>query len=215
VPGVVEKVTAFITRESEHGCDLLLFEHPYAGIQIPAGTVEEGETPEEAVIREAHEETGLAPLSVQRYLGCRDETVGPEERIIAKPSTVYARPDETSFDWAHLPRGAVVTVKRSAAGFSQVTYVEVDRWPNPQYATMEITGWVPEEVLSESKRRHFFHLQFEGESEERWITYSDSHFFTLFWASVRALPEIIPPQAGWLQVLYESGAPELLKKVGN
>ena len=48
---VIEKVTAFITRETEYGCQLLLFEHPFAGIQIPAGTVEPSESPEKAVIR--------------------------------------------------------------------------------------------------------------------------------------------------------------------
>ena len=34
-----EKVTAFVIRTANHRAELLLFEHPYAGIQIPAGTV--------------------------------------------------------------------------------------------------------------------------------------------------------------------------------
>jgi 8-oxo-dGTP pyrophosphatase MutT (NUDIX family) len=203
VAGVVGKVTAFITRESEHGCDLALFEHPYAGIQIPAGTVEEGETPAEAAIREAQEETGLKHLSLRRYLGYWDEGVGREERIIAKATKVYARPDDTSFDWAYLRIGIRVTVRRTAEGFSQVTYTEPDRVPDPQYVTMEITGWVPDEVLSEGKRRHFYHLQFEGESEERWTTQSDNHCFAVFWAPLHALPEIIAPQDEWMQVLYQ------------
>lgn len=63
---VVEKVTAFITRERTGVKELLLFKHPTAGIQIPAGTVEEGETPEKAVKREVYEETGL------RAAGCED-----------------------------------------------------------------------------------------------------------------------------------------------
>ena len=36
---VVEKVTAFVTRQTADGFDLLLFQHPSAGIQLPAGTV--------------------------------------------------------------------------------------------------------------------------------------------------------------------------------
>jgi 8-oxo-dGTP pyrophosphatase MutT (NUDIX family) len=48
----IEKVTAFVTREVESGHELLLFEHPNAGIQIPAGTVNPEETPEEAGRRE-------------------------------------------------------------------------------------------------------------------------------------------------------------------
>ena len=38
-----EKVTAFVTQEAPQGVELLLFEHPHAGIQLPAGTVELGE----------------------------------------------------------------------------------------------------------------------------------------------------------------------------
>src|SRR5690348_8023184 len=62
------KVVAYITR----GDKLLVFKHadfPEAGIQVPAGTVEPGEALEEAVIREAREETGLIDLVVVRYLG--------------------------------------------------------------------------------------------------------------------------------------------------
>lgn len=50
---------------------LLLFRHPEApeaGIQVPAGTIEAGEEPATAVMREAHEETGLAGLELERFL---------------------------------------------------------------------------------------------------------------------------------------------------
>ena len=63
-----DKVFAYIT----HGTDLLLFRHPdfpEAGIQVPAGSIEEGETPEVAVMREAFEETGLSGLKLISYLG--------------------------------------------------------------------------------------------------------------------------------------------------
>jgi 8-oxo-dGTP pyrophosphatase MutT (NUDIX family) len=204
MPGIVEKVTAFITRRSTEGRDLLLFEHPNAGIQIPAGTVEKGEMPEEAVLREAAEETGLASLSIHRYLGCAEEKLPEGERIIAEPTKVYARPDLTSFDWAYLRKGIHVTLRRRAGGFSQVTYEEFDRVPNPRYATMCITGWVPDDVLGDRKRRHFFHLEFQGCSSERWSVRTDNHLFTLFWAPLAALPEIIPPQDGWLAFLTGS-----------
>ena len=62
------KVFAYIT----HGNQLLVFSHPdfpEAGIQVPAGTIEEGETAEAAVMREAFEETGLANLKRIRMLG--------------------------------------------------------------------------------------------------------------------------------------------------
>ncbi|MEM7335281.1 MAG: hypothetical protein AAF490_24600 [Chloroflexota bacterium] len=43
------KVTAFITRETVNGRELLVFQHPYAGVQLPAGTVDPNEAPETAV----------------------------------------------------------------------------------------------------------------------------------------------------------------------
>lgn len=62
------KVLAYITWERQ----LLVFEHvnnPSIGIQVPAGTVEEGEMLEAAVLREAFEETGLNLLTIGSYLG--------------------------------------------------------------------------------------------------------------------------------------------------
>jgi len=142
--GLVGKVTAFVTRESDRGRELVLLEHPNAGIQIPAGTVEPGETPAQAVMREAREETGLDHLSIRRYLGRREYIRGPEWRVIARTTKVYARPDDATWDFARLRIGFWVTLERTAHGFSQVTYKEMDRWPDPQYRTMEITGWVPD-----------------------------------------------------------------------
>lgn len=66
-----EKVVAYITW----GDRLLILSHPghpEAGIQVPTGTVEEGEPPGDAVLREAQEETGLVELEVRLYLGSRD-----------------------------------------------------------------------------------------------------------------------------------------------
>jgi len=203
MPTIVEKVTAFITRKREDKHYLLLFEHPNAGIQIPAGTVESDETPEAAVVREVTEETGLRSLSVRRYLDYGESKLPEGQRIIAEPTKVYARPDATSFDWAHLRKGIPVALLRKAAGFSQVTYEEFDRVPDPGYVTLSITGWVPDEALAASTRRHFFHLEFDGRSEERWTVFTDNHRFVLFWAPLSALPELIYPQNEWLEFLPE------------
>ena len=201
MPIGIEKVTAFVTRTTGEGLELLLLEHPFAGIQIPAGTVED-ETPEEAVLREVAEETGIDSATIGSYLG-RDEVSLPEEqRIIAAPAKVYARPDATSFDWATLRKGIQVTVKRRADGFSQATYEEPDRVPDPQFITMSITGWVPDAVLADTVVRHFFHLEYYGPSKARWTAFADNHRFTLFWAPISDLPEIISPQDEWLVFLH-------------
>ncbi len=68
MPTIKHKVFAYIT----HADRLLVFSHPDspdAGIQVPAGTVDEGEDPENAVMREAFEETGLTGLQLHAYLG--------------------------------------------------------------------------------------------------------------------------------------------------
>ena len=76
---ITEKVIAYITD----GDSLLVFSHPHhpeAGIQVPAGTVEEGESPEEAVLREAREETGLDGLKIQAYLGVQEHDLSAHGR---------------------------------------------------------------------------------------------------------------------------------------
>ncbi|MCA0457785.1 MAG: NUDIX domain-containing protein [Chloroflexi bacterium] len=62
------KVLTYITR----GSRLLVFTHPTApeaGIQVPGGTVEPDELVEDAALREAIEETGLAGLRLSAFLG--------------------------------------------------------------------------------------------------------------------------------------------------
>lgn len=79
------RVFTYITR----GDQLLILEYVdgrYLQPQIPGGTVEEGERPEQAALREAQEETGLTALEVVSYLGSfeRDLTdIGRDETIVA------------------------------------------------------------------------------------------------------------------------------------
>jgi 8-oxo-dGTP pyrophosphatase MutT (NUDIX family) len=69
---VSERVGAFIIRKNQAGHELLLFRHPdykEASIQIPGGGLEDGESIEEALYREIHEESGLKDLRIIRKLG--------------------------------------------------------------------------------------------------------------------------------------------------
>ena len=72
------KVVAYIIRQGR----LLVFVHPdeafdESGLQVPAGTVRPGELPEAAVLREAHEETGIDGLRVERFLGVAEYDLRP------------------------------------------------------------------------------------------------------------------------------------------
>jgi 8-oxo-dGTP pyrophosphatase MutT (NUDIX family) len=201
VTNTIEKVTVFVTRPSIDGPHLLLIRHPYAGIQIPAGTVEPSESPEEAARREVFEETGLTISSTPTNLGYQEIQLPADEAIILPPATVYARPDRTSFDWIKIRSGVQVKVLRRATGFTQIMYIEQDQEPNPSYVSLQIIGWAPDESLARVCRRHFFHLNFEGDTEPQWTINTDCHTFTLFWAPRKDLPAIIPPQDTWLTYL--------------
>jgi 8-oxo-dGTP diphosphatase len=75
------KVLAYVTNRGR----LLLFTHPLspeAGIQVPAGTLRPDESPEDGVLREAWEETGLEGLLLGTYLGRQDQEW--DERIYGR-----------------------------------------------------------------------------------------------------------------------------------
>lgn len=198
----LEKVTIFITRIREKKTELLLFKHPNAGIQIPAGTVEIGETPLEAALREAKEETGLQEFNNKTFIGFM-ETDLPEDRFVVINTTkVFSKPDTTSFDWAEFRRGIWVnSCNRDEVGFCQVEYKEDDKYPNPNYITYSIMGWVPKECLSQKLVRHFYHFVFNNNTKPEWNQFNDNHNFKLFWAPISELPDIIKPQNQWLEYI--------------
>lgn len=77
------RVFTYITN----GDHLLVFDHvdfPEAGTQIPGGTIEIGETPEAAALREVREETGLESLAVRSLIA--NETV--DLTPFGKPETI-------------------------------------------------------------------------------------------------------------------------------
>lgn len=202
---VVEKVTAFIVRENSGIKELLVFKHPTAGTQIPAGTVERGETIEVAVKREAYEETGLQLVEIQEHLGCVENELAETERVIAETTEVYIEPHSNAMPYAQkLNRGLTVNYHAKQDRFTHISYMEYDRHPNPTCIRTNITGWIPNENLSEKKRRHFFLLTTQAETADAWALQSDGgHIFSPYWTPLSPKPEIIPPQNRWLDFLYE------------
>lgn len=195
----LEKVTAFITREQDHTTELLLFRHPHAGIQLPAGTVEEGEPHADAALREAQEETGLTALKFRHYIGMQ-ETVLPEDRaVVLHPTTVFSRPDAGSFAWARIPRAHPLACLRADAGYRQVSYVEYDQYPASNYISYQITGWVLADTLTQRLQRHFYHFVFTGTCVDTWQVPIDHHIFQPFWAPLDHLPGIVDPQQQWVE----------------
>jgi 8-oxo-dGTP pyrophosphatase MutT (NUDIX family) len=90
------KVAALITRPGPNGPELIVFDHGVAGVQLPAGTVEDGESFEVAATREAWEETGALGLELGRELAVlrhRSPTRAEERRVFHLRCTVEM-PDE-------------------------------------------------------------------------------------------------------------------------
>jgi 8-oxo-dGTP pyrophosphatase MutT (NUDIX family) len=112
----VRKVLAYVTREREGMRELLVFVHrdyPEAGLQVPAGTVKEGEEIESALLREVAEETGLAAWRVVRKLGVYDywnESTGRwNERHVFHLTAMDDAPDH--WQWVETGGGEVAELE--------------------------------------------------------------------------------------------------------
>ncbi len=206
---IAGKVTALIVRQGPAGREVLLFRHPTAGVQIPAGTVEVGEDPLAAGLREAREESGLPNLEIVRELGIRDTELPEGEALLGAPCTVYSRPDPASWDWVHLPPGGRVYVLRGEGDWVQIDFQEPNRFPDPEYLTFRVTGWVRREVICTAVRRHIYLLAPTGPTpDEGWEVDIDYHIFRPFWAPVdealRSGAGVIQSQRAWLDYLRDA-----------
>lgn len=73
-----DKALCYIVSEGR----LLVFRHidynyEEVGLQVPAGSVRQGEAPEVAALREAREETGLTGFKIVRKLGVTEYDISP------------------------------------------------------------------------------------------------------------------------------------------
>lgn len=197
----LEKVTIFVTRGEGAQRELLLFQHQSAGIQIPAGTVEFGETPEQAAVRETAEETALEMASPAHFLGVEEDEAPAGHCFVYQTSPICKRPDTKSLSGASVRRGIAVEIEREEGEFVQISYREFQRQPPPEQIFYQITGWVLRPALIWRRRRSFYQFDYTEQTPERWTTNFDGPAFELFWAQLDDLPDIVPPQAAWLAYL--------------
>lgn len=201
----IVKVSAFITRETKIGRELLVFKHPTAGIQIPAGTVDEAEDIETAAKRESREETGLRVPNVEKYLGCFENELKDTERIIARKTKVYIEPSLSAIPYAEkLTRGLTVDYHSTSRGFSHISYIEYNILRKSMSILRNITGWIPNQNLSYQKTRHFFHLSTQEKTKNAWQLKSDrGYIFQPYWTPLKPKPQVVAPQSKWLDFVYE------------
>lgn len=93
----VQKVCPVILRQQEEGWQILAFRHPKAGTQLMKGTVEEDERPEDAVLRELGEESGIEQAKIVTKLGelGLHKTRQHWHLFLCQPAVIL--PDEWSF----------------------------------------------------------------------------------------------------------------------
>ena len=197
---VLEKVTCFVMNAKQQ---LALFQHPYAGVQIPAGTIELNEPPLEAALREAWEETGFRNFYDVHLLGTEDTVLPASQYATYQQAPVYARPDLESFNWATLRRGIYVEKERECDDFAHITYREYDQDVDPTYITYQITGWVQRKTITNVLRRYFYVLHVDAEADAAWSVMTDNHTFTVWWANPAEWQDVHSHQIHWLKYLDE------------
>lgn len=99
---VKEKVLVYVVRNGR----LLVFRHTdysyeEVGIQVPAGTIRASESPEEAALREASEETGLTQFKIVKKLGETEYDISPYRFEIQRRHVFHLELlEETPERWA-------------------------------------------------------------------------------------------------------------------
>lgn len=100
----VLKATAVLTRGDGEAREVLVFLHPSvdgsgASIQLPGGTVEDGEDPADAALRELEEETGVIGAEVRGFLGVLEEAAfeASTESGYSEHTAGRAQPDRRRF----------------------------------------------------------------------------------------------------------------------
>jgi 8-oxo-dGTP pyrophosphatase MutT (NUDIX family) len=101
------RVYLFMTRPNGGAGQILVFSHAspnlWCGVQTPGGTVEAGETPYEAALREAQEETGLTEFGSLRLLA-EDDHENADERLRRYFFQLPVH-EKTSSEWTHCVQG--------------------------------------------------------------------------------------------------------------
>jgi 8-oxo-dGTP pyrophosphatase MutT (NUDIX family) len=202
----VEKVSAFVTKDGDLGPELLVFRHPLAGIQVPAGTVEFGETAEEAVVREVAEESGIKQTKILSRLAELIEPLPDGQKVVRRMTKIFDSPenDASSAGGFGLSRGNPVYVTGEVGDFSAIVCESLDMNQDPPVSVPGVRGYVRTSILGSEVRRYLYHLASLEQTAATWSIFVDGHEFQLFWTALSSQTRLHSHQDSWLSSVYQS-----------
>ncbi len=178
------KVTIFAINQGR----VLVFDHPLAGTQFPAGTVDLGESPESAAVRELAEETGI-DVELVEYLGT---TFTRREDDLA-----YTLEAVVADNGLHIPPGYRVHVLGEDGDEIRFTRRESDHSTEPPQILSESAGLTARQTLTRSIERHFFKAEVEDAAPWSWEG-DDGHVWRCHFVDINAV-QAFGEQQEWLE----------------
>lgn len=208
---MIEKVVAFIVRKKDIDHQLLIFKHPANGYQLPAGTVEENESLENALLREITEETGLKNVKIIKKLGENTIYIDQNHAILTHSLRFFSWPAQAAKRNGPLcTRGLKVDTFEKKVGFTRVQYEEIDTSKVEPVLLWRSEGWLPSEVLTRELQRHYYLLLALDEKRDDWKIESDfGHTFECQWVNINAIPDLVWGQSEWLSYLNQIDLDEI------